>query len=147
MFVTSSVLLGSGSLGYSGREGRFFRPPPQRNLLRRELPLSPAFWNKNLAFLEIAWGVFLIIFPFFSEREGGRFGFSRGYFHSKAIGKNPGSISVSGKLFTYLSPNPTLTLTYYQLTTVVRGGVADIDPETQPSFTITLINPLALVGD
>ena len=43
MLVTSSVLLGSGSFGKSGSEGRFFLPPPQRNLLRKELPLSPAF--------------------------------------------------------------------------------------------------------
>ena len=133
MFVTSSVLLGSGSLGYSGREGRFFRPPPQRNLLRRELPLSPAFWNKILdkvyslqckseAFLEkesqrltMPKESSLKFFSFSCERERGCFSFSRGNFHSKAIGKNPGSISVSGQLPTYPSPNPTLTLTCYQL--------------------------------
>ena len=33
----------------------------------------------------------------------------------------PGSISVSGQLPTYLSPNPTLTLTFYQLTVVGLG--------------------------
>ena len=35
--------------------------------------------------------------------------------------KSIGSISVSGQLLTYPSPNPTLTLTCYQLT-VVRLG-------------------------
>ena len=49
MFVTSSVLFGSGSLGKSGNDGRFFRPPPpHRNLLRKELPLSPAFLNTKI---------------------------------------------------------------------------------------------------
>lgn len=49
MFVTSSVLFGSGSLGKSGSDGRFFRPPPpHRNLLRKELPLSPAFLNTTI---------------------------------------------------------------------------------------------------
>ena len=49
MFVTSSVLFGSGSLGKSGNDGRFFRPPPpQKNLLRKELPLSPAFLNTTI---------------------------------------------------------------------------------------------------
>ena len=49
MFVTSSVLFGSGSLGKSGNDGRFFRPPPpHRNLLRKELPLSPAFLNTTI---------------------------------------------------------------------------------------------------
>ena len=49
MFVTSSVLFGSGSLGKSGNDGRFFRPPPpHKNLLRKELPLSPAFLNTTI---------------------------------------------------------------------------------------------------
>ena len=98
MFVTSSILLGSGSLGYSGREGRFFRPPPQRNLLRREFPLSPAFWNmnsyklhvlqcKSKAVLETLYITPESKFPFLWKR-GRCFDFGRGHFQPAAIGKN-----------------------------------------------------------
>ena len=79
--------------------------------------------------------------------------------------KSIGSISVSGQLLTYPSPNPTLTLTCYQLT-VVRLGEGqvgscpdtDIDPVYPPSpfkkvsmdaqnvnFVITFIIILLLV--
>ena len=50
-----------------------------------------------------------------------------------------GSISVSGQLPTYPSPNPTLTLACYQLTVVELGEGevgscpdTDIDPRTLP---------------
>ena len=47
------------------------------------------------------------------------------------IDKNMGSISVSGQLPTYPSPNPTFTLTCYQLTVVGLGeGLVGSCPDT-----------------
>ena len=56
--------------------------------------------------------------------------------------KNFGSISVSGQLPTYPSPNATLTLTCYQLTIVELGkgqvgSYPDTVTDTDPKFLIS----------
>ena len=51
--------------------------------------------------------------------------------------KSSGSISVSGQLLTYPSPNPTLTLTCYQLTTQLNRPITELIAITIAT-TITL---------